>query len=379
MRACHVMPAYPDVSRLSVGGLPYRELVQRLSVADIPCVAVTARQFPDSPTEEQDGAVPVRRFVFGAHASRLGEIAITPGRAWRYRRAGLRTIRAVAQELPYDLLHAHSPLPCGLLALAAARRPRVPVIVTLHGSDVLIHGRRNAAVRRATGWVLRRADRVIAVSDHLVDAARTYAPGVAATVIPMGYDDATYCAGVPAAAREPLVVSTRSLFPLYSVDTLVRAARSMPEGHSMRVAIFGEGPERDGLAAQAEGAPVCFHGFQPPAVLAEALRRAAVYVSTAESDGSSISLLEALACGAYPVLTDIPGNRRWVDDGVNGRLVPPGDAAALGTALAEAMDDTSARERAMAINVERAREASWPAVVEQVRAVYASVIEESRG
>jgi glycosyltransferase involved in cell wall biosynthesis len=69
--------------------------------------------------------------------------------------------------------------------------------------------------------------------------------------------------------------------------------------------------------------------------LARAYRRSAVFVSVPESDGTSVSLLEAMGAGCLPVLSNLPANREWVREGDNGLLVA--DPAALGEALRRAI------------------------------------------
>ncbi|MEO6462789.1 MAG: glycosyltransferase, partial [Candidatus Eisenbacteria bacterium] len=100
--------------------------------------------------------------------------------------------------------------------------------------------------------------------------------------------------------------------------------------------------------ARARGlsAVVRFAGRVPHRELPALLASAAVAVSCARSDSTSISLLEAMASGATPVVTDLPGNREWIDDGVEGRLFPPGDATALADALVFVLTDPGFRPAA---------------------------------
>jgi glycosyltransferase involved in cell wall biosynthesis len=87
----------------------------------------------------------------------------------------------------------------------------------------------------------------------------------------------------------------------------------------------------------------------PPGELAGWLARAEVYLSASRSDSTSLSLLEAMAAGAVPVVSDIEGNREWVADGQGASLFPPGAAAALAAALDRALSEPgwaqAARER----------------------------------
>lgn len=373
MRVLHVVPAYPDDAHHHQEGQNYKQLLRRLTAAGTPCVAVAGRMYADSPTAARDAQVDVRRFVFGRHNARLGELRMTPLRAFRYRRAGIRAILDAHAAAPAALLHAHTPVPCGLLALAAGRRLGLPVLLSLHGSDILVFPERSAAFRRTTDWVLHRVDRVVAVADHLADAARAYVPPVEVEVIPIGYDNNLFRLGLAAAHREPTAVSTRNLAPLYSGETLVVAAGAVKNDAGFRVHMYGEGPERARLEAAAAGAPVTFHGFAPPEQVSSALQQAAIYVSCAGSDGTSVSLLEAMACGVYPIVTDIPANRRWIEDGVTGRLVPARDPAALAAAITQALADADGRERAADLNATRVATAAWSAVIPRYQALYAAM------
>jgi glycosyltransferase involved in cell wall biosynthesis len=75
---------------------------------------------------------------------------------------------------------------------------------------------------------------------------------------------------------------------------------------------------------------VAFVGQRPAQEVESALARSHLYVSLAESDGASIALLEAMALGAVPVVSDIPANRAWIRDGENGVLSPIDSYAASG-------------------------------------------------
>ncbi|TLN01105.1 glycosyltransferase, partial [bacterium] len=77
------------------------------------------------------------------------------------------------------------------------------------------------------------------------------------------------------------------------------------------------------------GDRVYFGGFATRADLPGIYRSADVYVSASHSDGSSVSLMEALACGKPALVSDIPGNREWIQTGVQGWLFKDGDASEL--------------------------------------------------
>jgi glycosyltransferase involved in cell wall biosynthesis len=91
------------------------------------------------------------------------------------------------------------------------------------------------------------------------------------------------------------------------------------------------------LQAQVEDR-VLFPGQVSQDDLPRYYRMADLYLSASHSDGTSISLLEAMACGRPALVSDIPGNREWVQPGVNGWLFPDGDEKALAQAIVRAVD-----------------------------------------
>ena len=93
-----------------------------------------------------------------------------------------------------------------------------------------------------------------------------------------------------------------------------------------------------------------FVGRLEPPALADWLDRAEVYLSASRSDSTSVSLLEAMAAGALPVVSDIEGNREWVAEGDGARLFAPGDPDALARALERALGHPEEAEAARARN-----------------------------
>jgi glycosyltransferase involved in cell wall biosynthesis len=141
---------------------------------------------------------------------------------------------------------------------------------------------------------------------------------------------------------------------LYGVETIARAfvlaAQQRPE---LRLVMLGNGSQagrlRQILSAveklpqddQANVHRVLTPGQIGYADLPRYYRSADLYLSASYSDGASISLLEAMACGCPALVSDIPGNREWVTPGENGWLFPPGDANALAQAILHAVEQRS--------------------------------------
>jgi glycosyltransferase involved in cell wall biosynthesis len=136
---------------------------------------------------------------------------------------------------------------------------------------------------------------------------------------------------------------------LYRIDVVIDAmAELAARGVDARLALYGDGPARAALEAQAAARgidhAVRFYGAVSAYEVEQAIARADVYVSVAESDGVSLALLEALAIGVAPVLSDIPANRPWIVDGSTGKLT-----AIEAPALADAIVAASQLDRARLI------------------------------
>jgi glycosyltransferase involved in cell wall biosynthesis len=259
-----------------------------------------------------------------------------PG-ALRYPLAVPALRRALARFRP-DIVNAHYVPNYGLAGALAGRHP---LVIAAWGSDLLIDPRRDALRRARARFVLSRADHVIADSENLAAAARALGvPNQRVSAIPWGVDLERFA---PASAREPgLVLSTRMHEPLYDLPVVIRgvarARRSRPDLH---LAIAGDGSRRaeiEALAAR-ELPPGAWQmlGRLAPEALAAWLGRAELYVAAARSDSTSVSLLEAMASGAIPIVTDLEGNREWVSNGVGARLFAAGDEVSLAGAIEEAL------------------------------------------
>ncbi len=293
-------------------------------------------------------------------AQRLPRLPL-PG--WlRYPLAAPALARALAHFAP-DLVNAHFVPNYGVLGALVGRHP---LAITAWGSDLLVSGRRDPLRRARARFALGRADLVLADSANLAAAARALGAAADAVVaLPWGVELERFR---PAPAREPgLLLSTRMHEPLYDLPTLIEAARPLLDDRpDARLVIAGDGSERAALerlaARRLPAGRFTFTGRLAPDALAGWLGRAELYLSAARSDSTSVSLLEAMACGAIPVVCDLDGNREWVAEGDGARLFRAGDAADATRALRAALGDPAwaAAARARNRSVVEAR-ADWSA------------------
>ncbi len=279
----------------------------------------------------------------------------------------LSALGAIRKELARFRPEIVNALYVGGYGFVAARSGFRPLVVTSLGSDLLVDYPSSLVHRLQIRSVLRQADLVLTDADELSRVA--IAAGASPAKILktyMGIDERVFFPRKSAPDRTRpgggmRVVSTRNLHPIYNVELLVDAAPIVRRRIDAHFVVCGDGPERARLEEKVkrfslEGCFV-FKGRLDPEGIARELRAADVYASTSKSDSTSVSLIEAMACGAVPVVTDLPANREWIRDGENGRIVRNGDAASLAGAVIETLDNavfrTSARETNILVVNER--------------------------
>jgi glycosyltransferase involved in cell wall biosynthesis len=304
----------------------------------------------------------------------------------------------------YDIVHAHATYPSGYIAILVRSLFRAPIVVTPHGEDINIvleikFGQRLDPVQRPLiEATVRRADAVTAISQtvhaSLLDAG---APESRIHDIANGVDMERF-AGPPLSSvperfgfppGTPLIVSIGNYHAVKGHQVLVDAvALAHSRGQKLGLVIVGRTSAEfcQLVASRGFGGFIKFAGVLPvptwnskaPDLLAELLVSSRIYVSASIGEGAeglSLSLLEGMAAGACPVVTDISGNRDMVQDGVNGRVVRPANASAMADALCDLLSDEPTRQRLAAAARQTASRFSWAAVADQYLALYRRLLQ----
>ncbi|RJP15556.1 MAG: glycosyltransferase family 4 protein [Candidatus Abyssobacteria bacterium SURF_5] len=379
---CLITNTYPDFPESS-RAVFMRDLARLLSQRNWTVAVVAPKVYAESRRHEREEAVEVFRFSSFLGGKLLVEYDRMPVfRLTGYMVSGI--IKAARQSQKCDLIHAHWVMPAGLIALIAGRLTRKPVVVTAHGSDILVMPKRSFLLRRIARHVLERADAVTSVAEHVTAEIRNLdVRRDDILAFPMSVPTESFTPngeGAEACATETLIFSNRSLYPIYDLELLVRATplilQRVPEAS---ICIAGKGPQREALSQLAEklgvSGKLTFLGEIPHEQMPKYLRKTAAYVSTALSDGASVSLLEAMACGAVPVVADIPANREWIHDGRNGFLFAPGNAEALADKLELCLTQPDLRKTAREINTRIVQQrAQWNLNVDKLLNLYERIL-----
>ncbi len=251
----------------------------------------------------------------------------------------------VRRSFAYDVVHAHNAVPGGdAVRRACAVTPlRAPLVVSVHGGDVLYTSSRmrdgEQAVRRALG----AARLVLANSEGIAELAQ--ANGARETrVVHLGTD-------VPAAARAArrpgpaaLVTVAHLVARKRHADVLRALAVLTPRHPSLRYEVIGDGPEREALETLAERLGVRervdFRGQLPPEQAVAQARQCTLFVMPSTEEAFGVAYVEAMA-GGVPAIgcRGEPGPEEIAAAGDGLVLVPPGDIERLTQRIDELLSD----------------------------------------
>jgi glycosyltransferase involved in cell wall biosynthesis len=299
----------------------------------------------------------------------------------------LATMFTAMRQHP-DVIHAHWVLPNGFLGALTARLLRIPLVVSLPGSDVFVSGM-NPLFLRMARFAFSQAAAITTNSTDLLEAATALGadPGRIRLII-YGVDPAVIAPdasgravlraklGIDPAA--PVILAVGRLVAKKGFDVLVKALPSIQL--PAVVVIVGDGPERATLEGLAERGGVreriCFAGSVPRNELTGYYNMADIFAMPSVRlpvDGLNVAVVEAMACALPIVASDVGGNPLVVNDGGNGLLVEEGDAPALAAAINRLLADPSLRAEMGLRSRERVlAEFSW----QNLAAAYRSLFDE---
>jgi glycosyltransferase involved in cell wall biosynthesis len=266
----------------------------------------------------------------------------------------------VARQQRVEIVHAHWVLPNGFVGACIARALRVPLAISLHGSDVFV-ARRHRVFGRVARWVFQQAAVVTACSMDLRDGAISLgASPDRVHLIAWGADPGRFYPAVASLSRSDfglagddiVLVALGRIVSKKGFDVLVRALPSLLRTCSrVQVLIGGDGVQREQLRRLAADLGVSDHLHLPgqipwdevPGFLAmgNIFVLPSVRDASGNLDGLPTVLLEALAMGKPVVATGIGGVPLVIEDGANGVLCAPGDAGALSRAIIRVLEDST--------------------------------------
>jgi glycosyltransferase involved in cell wall biosynthesis len=378
---CFITNAYPDFDS-SGRGMFIKKMALLLKESGCHISVVTPKIYARSHYVEEQNGIRIYRFPFFSGDRPLIEYDKIPYlRMVFYYMTGFFLTIYVVFKHKCHLIHAHWAIPTGLIGALVGSFLKTPLIVTIHGSDFRIGTMKPFMLKKIFLYVCKRAKHIICVSEVLKRGIEKL--GIKAekiSVSPMGVDEPFFRPLINRRVNRIdkwfTILSNRQLQPIYNISLLVRAIPMvLKEEPNARFIIAGIGSEREKLEKQVKdlniSSEVQFLGWVTHEEMPKLLSQADIYISTSLDDGTSISLLEAMASGAFPIVTDIPSNRDWISNGENGFLVPIDKERFLAEKILEAIRNQDLREGSRDKNFCLIKEkALWPVTIAKTREIY---------
>lgn len=282
-----------------------------------------------------------------------------------------------------DILHVHYAIPHAVSAFLAREmvgRDRLKVITTLHGTDITLVGQ-EPSFFPITRFVIEQSDAVTAVSTFLKDeTTRVFSSEQDIDVIPNFVDARMFTpdsATVPrerfAPGGEKLLLHASNFRKVKNLPVVLDVFDEVQRSAPARLLLVGEGPElpavRTRVAELGLTEKVEFLGHLDE--LQSVLPVADVLLLPSLHESFGLVALEAMACGVVPVVTDRGGAGEFIQDGINGFLRDPSDAAGMAQATLSVLQDENLRLQ-MAEDARRDAAADFgaPCVIKQYLALY---------
>ena len=308
----------------------------------------------------------------------------------------LRRARKLILQLAPDLVHAMRIPFEGMLA-ARATPPQTPLLISVWGNDLTLFASRYPLAAWRTKTALARASALH--TDCLRDlslASRAWgfdsnkaalvspsAGGIQSSIFSPGEPDSFLRRELNIPDDAPVVFNPRGFRGYVRNDVFFRAIPGILKEHPNAVSvctgmqgnpIAGKWVRRLGIHESVRLLPSV-----PREKMAELFRLANVAVSASLHDGTPNTLLEAMACGCFPVAGDIESVREWITDGENGLLCDPTDPESLARAIARALGDEEMRNGARELNVQLiAERAEYTKIMQQAEEFYFRIVQRNR-
>jgi len=266
-------------------------------------------------------------------------------------------INRIVRKIKPDLVHAHFITKYGFHLPFLGKYPK---IITAWGDDVLILPRSSRILRFFTRHALRSADLIYGVShdirNHIIHDFAI--PEGKVHYLPFGVDTDLFCPGTSRhleGKNDIILFSNRRFYPVYDVSTLVSGfAKACARDSRLRLVLKMDGPDEEKIQMLVQTLDisdrVIFKKKTSYTNLAynevpDDYRHVDIYITTSLSDGTPVSLLEAMASGLPCIATAVGGIPEWIEDMKNGILINPGSADETARAILDLASDPGLRLR----------------------------------
>ncbi len=268
--------------------------------------------------------------------------------------AGIKEFSRIMKSFSPHIINPHYIPNYGFIAALVA--DRTPIYLSVWGSDLLVTAYSNKVKFEVTRRILKRVDFIHVDAYYMADLLTKdfKVPLQKIEVFPFGVEP-EFLEAEPVKIEELpgkwTVVSHRRLDADMDPMTVLRAAKLLKD-KPFRFILLSDGALRSELerVASKEGIDVEFTGRLSKPDMLKKLKQGHIWVSASLTDSTPVSLLEAMALGLFPVVSNLPVLREWVLDGLNGLFFRPSEPQDLANALMKAISDREMIRFASGVN-----------------------------
>lgn len=272
------------------------------------------------------------------------------------RRAAER-LRGYMNRVQPDLIHAMRIPYEGMLAADAYSG--IPLIVSIWGNDFTLHAPSTSMMSHYTRWTMEVADALHSDCQRDVRLAREWgfrkdkpylvAPGNGGIRTDVFYPNEK-------PVEEPIILNPRGFRPYVRNDCFFQAIPLVlakhPNAKFICTSMAGEAQAEEWIRELNIGNAVELLAPVPHSDMANVFRRAQIVVSPSIHDGTPNTLLEAMACGCFPVAGDLESIREWITPHENGLLFDSNNLQSIADAIITSIENKNLRNKAAGLNRE---------------------------
>ena len=284
-------------------------------------VVVLTMGFEDLPEKELVDGV----WVYRLKCLRSKKNVCKPWEQYTYILAVRLFMKSHVELQKFDVCHAHFIIPTAEAARWIKKSYGIPYVITAHGSDVEGHNQKifmkmmHKVLRGEWRRIVDASEGVIAPSEYLMDLMKRNYPAGKYLYISNGIDWEKYHALSAKNTKQKKILVMGRLQKFKNVQTIILAI-SVTEMQGWQVDVLGDGPYKKELMLLVEELNlqdrISFHGWLDHGTKEQMdyLEHASVYITASQFENCPMAVIEAIAAGCYPLLSNIPGHRQFVDD-----------------------------------------------------------------
>ena len=263
-------------------------------------------------------------------------------------------IKSLIKEINPEVVNAHYLTSYGFIGALIKDRK---LIVSTWGSDILVTPKRNVIYKKLTEYVIQKSDLITSDSNFMTEEiVKLKGKQSKILTVPMGIEDSKFnIEGRNNEKKDLSFLSMRTICSNSNIDIILGAFKRVVEKYpTSTLTITNSGDlqvqMKDLIKDYNIKENVTWLGMIPIEKVIKELKKCRYYISIPTSDSTSVTLLEAMASGSFPIVSDIPANKEWIVDEKNGYIVAGNNIEELESVMIKAIKNQNVVIESIEIN-----------------------------